>query len=195
MSPRSGNRAQPRTSGTNARQGSSGHRGARPYRLRRVRRGIEATPASGAVAAGWPPLRAPEASASPPCTCARPSLRALLQLVGRFAALRVINGCEDPHARTPTQPRGWTLAAACRRGQRPAHAPRGPRTIGAGAMWRARAALPRTTVRHERPARHAQPSGRGRARDHDQHGRSERRCVARSSARQARGCQAARSAV
>ena len=62
-------------------------------------------------------------------------------------------------------------------------------------MWRPRATLPRTTVRHERPARHAQPSGRGRARDHDQHGRSERRCVARSSARQARGCQAARLAV
>jgi hypothetical protein len=112
VSPRSGNRAQPRTSGTDARQGTSGHRGARPYRLPRARRSIGATPAPGAVAAGWPPLRAPEASASPPCTCARPPPPALPQLVGRFAALGVINGCEDSHARTPTQPSGWALAAA-----------------------------------------------------------------------------------
>jgi len=165
VSPRSGSRAQPRTSGTDARQGTSGHRGARPCRLPRARRGIGATPVPGAVAAGWPPLRALEASASPPCTCARLPASVLLQLVGRFTALGVINGCEDPHARIPTQPGGWALVAARRHGQRLAHAPGGPRRAGASAMWRSRAALPRTTVRRERPARHAQPSAHDPAHD------------------------------
>src|ERR1019366_8646291 len=48
--------------------------------------GIEATPASGAVAAGWPPLLAPEASASPPCPCERPPSPAQkLSRPGRYA--------------------------------------------------------------------------------------------------------------
>jgi hypothetical protein len=49
----------PTSGAENARGGMNGHRGARPHRsLLEGAQGIEATPASGAVAAGWPPLQA-----------------------------------------------------------------------------------------------------------------------------------------
>jgi excisionase family DNA binding protein len=51
--------------------------------------GIEATPASGAVAARWPPLLATETSASPPCPLATSSSAGGPQLAGRLPAFRV----------------------------------------------------------------------------------------------------------
>ncbi len=128
--------------------------------------GIEATPASGAVAARWTPLLATEASASPTCPCERRARRARVKLVGRLLPLGVSTRCEATQPSTKIEPPRPLRASSRRSDPRgAAHAPRGPRTIGAGAMWRPRAALPRTTVRHERPARHAQPSGHGRAHD------------------------------
>ncbi len=58
--------------------------------------GIEATPASGAVAARWPPLLAPEASASPPCPCERPARPARVKLVGRLLPVRVSTRVRPP---------------------------------------------------------------------------------------------------
>ena len=188
-------RRSPRRVALNAREGIERAPRGTPVSQAEGAQGIEATPASGAVAAGWPPLRAPEASASPPCPCARPARPGAGQTRWPVAALGVSTRVRPRSpAQQPKPPR--SLRAASRRSDPgAAHAPRGPRTAGAGAMWRSRAALPRTTVRHERPARHAQPSGRGRGHDRGQHGQTQRRCVARSSARQAPGCQAARSAV
>ncbi len=57
--------------------------------LMTARKGKGATPASGVVAAGWPPLRAPEASASPPSPRGGRLGLAPLKLVGRLPALRV----------------------------------------------------------------------------------------------------------
>ena len=58
--------------------------------------GIEATPASGAVAARWPPLLATEASASPPCPCERRARRARVKLVGRLLPLGVSTRVRPP---------------------------------------------------------------------------------------------------
>jgi hypothetical protein len=73
-----------------------GHRGARPCRRHRACKDREATPASADVAARWPPLLAPVASASPPCPmcAARPPTPA--KFVGRFRPLAV-NTYVRPH--------------------------------------------------------------------------------------------------
>jgi hypothetical protein len=56
--------------------------------------GIEATPASGAVAAGWPPLRVPEAWASPPCPRATASSAGAAQTRWPVAGLQGLYTCE-----------------------------------------------------------------------------------------------------